>query len=208
MSDQMQVTRRETRGKRGARRLREQGSIPAILYGHGEASVSLSIPATQVMAVLRHGGRVVELKGDIAESAMIREVQWDPYGIEVLHVDLARVSASEQVTAKVPVELRGEAPGVRQGGVVEHLLHEIEIRCPAASLPDKLQISINGLQLGQHLSASDVKLPEGATLVTPADSQIVHCVDKVEMEIEEATAEAGEPEVIGRKAAADEEGEE
>ena len=92
MAETLNVKVRETRGKRNARRERRTGTIPAILYGHGEANHSLLIAADEMASVVRHGGRIVELKGAVNEKALIRALQWDTFGIEVLHVDLTRVS--------------------------------------------------------------------------------------------------------------------
>jgi large subunit ribosomal protein L25 len=208
MAEALNVKKRESRGKREAKRLREAGSIPAILYGHGEANESLTIVADEMASVVRHGGRVVELKGAVNEKAFIREMQWDVYGVEVLHVDFARVSEHERVEVKVKVELRGEAPGVKDGGAVEHILHEIEIDCEALSIPEKIGVSIRELKLGDAITAGEVKLPEGAKLISDPDDVIVHCVVHREEEEGEAGGEGAEPEVIGRKADDEDEGEE
>jgi large subunit ribosomal protein L25 len=97
MAETLKVTMRDSRGKREARRLRRAGSIPAVLYGHGEANHSLTVTADDLAVVVRHGGRVVELTGAVQEKALIREMQWDAYGVSVLHVDLARVSEHERI---------------------------------------------------------------------------------------------------------------
>jgi large subunit ribosomal protein L25 len=188
--------------------MRYAGTIPAILYGHGEENQSLTISAEEMSSVVRHGGRVVELKGHVNEKAFIRSMQWDVYGTEVLHVDFTRVSEHERVEVKVSVELRGQAPGVKDGGAVEHIVHEIEIECEALSIPEKIEVSIKELKIGDSITAADVKLPEGAKLLSDPDDVIVHCV--VHREEEEGEGEAGvaEPEVIGRKAEDEEEGEE
>jgi large subunit ribosomal protein L25 len=208
MAEALNVTKRESRGKREAKRLRQAGSIPAILYGHGEANQSLAVVADEMASVVRHGGRVVELKGAVNEKAFIRELQWDVYGTDVLHVDFARVSEHERVEVKVKVELRGEAPGVKDGGAVEHIVHEIEIDCEALSIPEKIDVSIRELKIGDSITAGEVKLPEGAKLLSDPDDVIVHCVVHREEEEAAAGGEAAEPEVIGRKAGEEEEGEE
>jgi large subunit ribosomal protein L25 len=180
--------------------------IPAVLYGHGEQTVNLAVPAEQVHGALRHGSRVVDLRGDVKQSALIREVQWDAFGVEVLHLDLTRVSATERVEVPVAVELRGEAPGAKLGGIVDQPQHEVEIECPAANITDKVVLSINNLQLGDSLTADDLELPEGATLITPGPTVLVQCVEAQVPEEEEVAVETAEPEVIGKKEE-DEEGE-
>ncbi len=199
MSEVLQVEQRGSYGTRHARRLRAAGRIPAILYGHGEECVSLSLDASQVGAAVRHGSRIVELEGALREKALIREIQWDPFGVDVLHLDLTRVAADEKVAVNLPVELRGVAPGTNEGGVVEHPVHELEIECPAAKIPEKLVLNINNLQLGESLTAAALELPEGARLTGSPDTVVAQCVEPhVEAEMEEAP-ESVEPEVIGRK---------
>ena len=211
MSDTLKAEARSTFGKRNNIRLRRSGRTPAVLYGHGEASVSLTLAADQVEASLRHGAKVVDLDGAATGKALLQNVQWDTFYHHVLHVDLLRVMAGEKVTIEVPVELKGEAPGAREGGVIEHVLHSVEIECPLDVIPEKLHISIKNLQVGGHLTAKDISdLPAGATLITDEDEMIVHCVTPETEEEAEAGAEGGaEPEVISKgKGDEDEEGEE
>ena len=192
MAETLNVKTRDASGKREARRLRRDGSIPAMLYGHGEANVSLAVGADEMAAVVRHGGRVVELKGDVNEKAFIRDLQWDTYGTHVLHVDFARVSEHERIEVKVNVELRGQAVGVKDGGVVEHFVHEVEIECEALAIPDKLELNINDLKIGDSLTAGDLPLPPGVTLISDPDAVVVHCVEARE-EDEEARRPAASP---------------
>jgi large subunit ribosomal protein L25 len=208
MAEVLNTKKRETRGKRNAKRLRLAGSIPAILYGHGEENQSLQVVADEMATVIRHGGRVVELKGAVNEKAFIRSTQWDVYGIEVLHVDFTRVSEHERVEVKVNVELRGQAPGVKDGGAVEHLVHEIEIECEALSIPEKIEVSIMELKIGDAITAGEVTLPAGAKLLSDPDDVVVHCVVHREEEAEEGEGAVAEPEVIGRKAGDEDEAEE
>jgi large subunit ribosomal protein L25 len=198
MPEVLQVEVRPTRGKHHARRMRQEGKIPAILYGHGQESVSLAVPADALEAAVRHGSHVVELKGAVKESALIRELQWNTWGTEVLHVDFARVRADETIEVTVPVELRGEAPGLKEGGVLEQVLHEIEIECKATAVPERIQANVNHLQVGQSITVADLLLPEGGKCLAPAESVVVQCV--VPTEVPEAVAEEAaqaEPEVIG-----------
>jgi large subunit ribosomal protein L25 len=210
MAKSLKVSGRETHGKRETRRLRRGGEVPAILYGHGEANRSLAVSAEEMSAVVRGGGRVVELTGAVNEKALIRDLQWDTYGLHVLHVDFARVSEHERIEVKVSVELRGQAVGVKDGGIVEHLVHEVEIECEALSIPDKLELNINDLKIDGQLTGEDLKLPPGVTLISAADTVLVHCIPpRADEEGAEAGAATGaEPEVIGRKAEEEAEAEE
>ena len=208
MAEVLNVSVRDELGSGPVRRLRRAGRIPAILYGHGEANVNLSIPTAEIKAALRHGSKLVDLQGSLSEKALIRIVQWDCYGSDVLHVDLTRVSESERVEVTVSLELKGEAPGLKEGGMVDHHLFDVEIECPAGEIPDKLVASIKNLHLGQSLTLADLVLPPHVTLVTPIDTVVVSCQAQglaEELEEEAAAGETEEPEVIGRKAEDDEE---
>lgn len=206
MSETLHVELRSGRGTREARRQRSSGKVPAVLYGHGEQNVLLSVAVEQLRAVVRHGARVVDLTGAVSEKALIRELQLDTFGHEYLHLDLSRVSADERVTVEVAVDLRGEAKGVKDGGVLEVILHSVEIECPAISIPDRLYLKVNDLELGGHLSAGAIDLPAGTTLISDADAVVVNCVRPTEVEEPGApTGESAEPELIGRKKEAEEE---
>jgi large subunit ribosomal protein L25 len=208
MSEVLTVKVRDSYGKRNNRRLRLAGDVPAILYGHGEANISLTVPVDALRAAIRHGTRVVDLQGAVQEKAFIRDLQWDTYGNEVLHLDLTRVSADEKLQVEVPVEVRGEAPGTRSGGIVEHVVHQVEIECLAIAIPEKLSINIKGLEVGQHLMAKHIELPAGVVLISDPEEIIVNChLPREEGELAAPGTEGAEPEVIGRKAE-DGEGEE
>ncbi len=202
MTDVLNVAVRDTKGTSAARRLRRDGKLPAVLYGHGEENVSLSVNAHELDAVIRHGGKLVDLQGGVAQTALIREVQWDAFGTQVLHLDLTRVSAQESVELSVPIEIRGEAAGVKQGGIIEQMVHDVTVECPASAIPERISIRINDLDVGQSITVGDIELPESVTILNPAETTVVQCVAAaVEEEEEEAGAsEVGaEPEVIGRK---------
>jgi large subunit ribosomal protein L25 len=209
MSEALEVEIRESRGKRANRRLRDSGKLPAILYGHQEAAVSLALPADRFNLVLRHGTKLVDLSGAASGQALLQELHWDPFGKEVLHVDLLRVSADDRVHVEVPIEMRGESPGGLNGGIVELLMHSVEIEVSPAAIPDRLHIHIGNLQIGDTLTLADISdLPEGATYLVDTDEAVVHCMAPVaEEEVEEAGAEAAtaEPEVIAKKRAEEEE---
>jgi large subunit ribosomal protein L25 len=204
--------KREGRGTRAAERLRKQGRIPAVVYGHKEAAVSVSLARDELLAALRHGARVVDLKTDgTAETALIREVQWDHLGKEVLHVDFARVGRDERIHVEVRIELRGVAPGVTAGGVLDQPLHAVEVECLAISIPESIRVNVGELQMDGSIHVRDLHLPEGVVALTDPDAVVVHVAPKqVEPEPAAAAAPAAgaaEPEVIGRKAG-EEEGEE
>ncbi|MCS6976333.1 MAG: 50S ribosomal protein L25 [Gemmatales bacterium] len=200
------VVRKET-GKRRMRRLRKAGQIPGVMYGHKEETIPLAVKAEDLWALIRHGQRVVDVKLDgKTEKCLIREVQWDVFGREVLHVDLTRVSADERIRVTVPIHLRGNAAGVAAGGVLDQPLHTLEIECPALAVPEAIRVNVQDLQLDQAIHVKDLKLPEGVVALADPEAVVVQCAKPLEEAAAEAVEGPAEPEVIGRKAA-EEEGE-
>ena len=196
----MKVQRRETRGKRNARRLRQAGSLPAVLYGHGEETIPLSLSAEELESAVRHGHRLVSLSGAVNEQAFVRELQWDVWGKDIVHADFTRVSAHEKVRVQVTVELRGEAPGLKQGGVIKQSVHQVSIECEVTALPEKLHVNVNQLNLGQVITIGDLDLPPTVRVLMDPETVVVECHEPIEVAEEAAgPAEAAEPEVIGRK---------
>jgi large subunit ribosomal protein L25 len=213
MAEQLVLTTtpRKTRGSRAAAKLRATGNLPAVLYGHKEETVALTISAEALQNVVRHKARVVDLQteGAPTQKALIREIQWDHLGKDVLHVDFERVSADERIHVSVPIEIRGIAPGVTAGGVLDQPMHSLPIECPAIAVPESIRVNVSELQLGSAIHVRDLHLPEGVTTAADPDAVVVHVTLK-QAEPEPAAAAApaaagSEPEVIGRKAAEEEE---
>ena len=142
MADTLEVKKRETRGTLNARRDRAAGRTPAVLYGHGAENVSLSVDSNAVAHSVQHGSPLVELAGDLKQSALISDIQWDPMGNRILHIDFIRVKADERIEVLVSIELRGISPGTKQGGIINQSIHDTLVECAAASLPEKIEIKI------------------------------------------------------------------
>lgn len=208
MAEVLEVERREKVGTAATTRLRREGKVPAVLYGHGESNEHLSIPKVQVNTLIRHHSKTVELKGAVAETALVNHIHWDPLGIEVLHLDLIRVNLKEEVEVTIAIHTRGESVGVRNGGMLLENMHEVDIRCPAGGIPDALDVDVTNLELGAHLTARDIELPEGVVLVTDPDMVIVH-IEEPKGSADEDEAESGigsEPEVIAKGGESEEAG--
>jgi large subunit ribosomal protein L25 len=195
-------------GTRYARRLRKGGRIPAVVYGHKEATVPLTLGADELYKAVRHGVRLVDLKqGGKVEKALIRDVQWDPLGHDILHVDFARVSIDERIEVEVRVELRGTAPGVTAGGTINQPLHNLDIECLAISIPESIRVNIGSLQLDEMIHVRELTVPEGVKILNDPEAIVVQCVPKLVVEEPTAAAaapvagEQAEPEVIGRQKA-------
>jgi large subunit ribosomal protein L25 len=201
MSEVLNVTVRSELGSNAVKHVRQAGKVPAVLYGHGLENVNLALPADELDAAIRHGSKLVTLQGGVEDTALVSDVQWDSLGNRILHVDLTRVSAREKVHVSVPLTTRGEAIGAKQGGIVELMAHEVEIECAADAIPDKIEIRIHDLDVGQSIKAGELDLPSGTALFSDPEELVVQCVGaRLEEEEEAMAGEAAEPEIIGRKA--------
>jgi large subunit ribosomal protein L25 len=203
-SETLEVKMRDTLGSLASRKLRQRGEVPANLYGHGESNVNLSVRADALHNIIKHGTKLLNLTGSVTDTALLREVQWDTFGVDILHVDLTRVSQSEAVEVTLTVELHGEAPGSNEGGQLVFTTHELAIRCPAQNIPEHIQVNIGGLHLGQAIHAGEIALPSGATLLTPANEVVVQVNKPANMTIDDTPASA-EPELIRKEKSAEEE---
>src|ERR1700680_3314117 len=212
---------RSDRGKNEARRLRQTGKVPAVLYGGKGDSIALALNTKQIGAILRsESGHNTLFQVDLAgkhEPAILKDWQVDPVSGNLLHVDLLRVAMDVRMRVKVPVHAFGEPAGVKQqGGVFEIVTREVEIECLPAEIPTEFKVDVSGLMLGQQLRAGDLPIPPNMKLVTDPDRVLAHVVAlRVEEEkpAEAVAADAAtpaEPEVInkGKKKAEGEEGEE
>jgi large subunit ribosomal protein L25 len=210
---------RTARGKNEARRLRETGNVPAVLYGGKGEALALAVNAKQVTAILRsETGHNTLFQVDFAgkqEPAIVKEWQVDPVSGRLLHVDLLRVAMDVRMKVKVPVHTFGEPAGVKvQGGVFEIVTREVEVECLPADIPTEFKLDVSGLMLNQSLRAGDLAIDKTKIrLITDANGVLAHVVAlRVEEEkpVEAAVPEAApaEPEVIkkGKKEVEGEEG--
>jgi large subunit ribosomal protein L25 len=206
-TETLNVEVRANVGKVANKHLRRQGKIPATLYGHGEASLSIAVNAEAFGLAMRHHSRLVQLQGGVNESALIKALQYNTFGTEVLHVDFTRVSTDERIEVDVSVELKGTSLGAKSGGVIGHILHEVQIECLATAIPEKLTINVTNLDKGGELFVKNIDVPEGVKILTDADQIVVQCVEPGAEPETPIGGGAVEPEIIGRKAG-DEEAEE
>ncbi len=203
---QLKTEPRTGQGSRDADRLRKAGRVPAVVYGHKEATVAITVSRDELAAALRHHARTVDLLVDgKTETALIQEVQHDHLGSGLMHVDFRRVSRDERVRTTVDIELRGTAPGATGGGVLDQPLHKIHVECPAVSIPDSIRVRIDGLLLGQAIHVKELELPAGVKALDDPDLVVVQVKMQQVPVVEptaaptEAGATAAEPEVITKK---------
>ncbi len=203
---------REKKGSRAAARLRHPkvGKLPAVVYGHGQEPVCVSLNARVFLEAIHHGHRIFELRLPSGKQAvLVKDLQYDHFGKQVIHTDLMRVDLSERVTVSVPLELRGTAKGTQDGGIVDQMMDHLEVECAVTEIPEMIEISIKDLGLGEMIHAKDVALPAGAVLKTNPETLICLCNLPKVKEVEEVAAAAAEgpqePEVITERKPAEEE---
>jgi large subunit ribosomal protein L25 len=200
-SIQLKAEPRSSLGSRANKRLRDSGFVPAVVYGHKEAVVPVTLPKKEISTHLAKGAHVFDLTlSGKSEKVLVKDVQFDHLGIEVLHVDFARVSLDERVEVTVPLELKGTPKGEADGGVLQQIVAELEIECVVTDIPDVITHNVSEMAIDDVVHIKDLKLPPGAKAMQDPDL-IVAMVKVIEEEAGTAAAEAetAEPEVIGRK---------
>ena len=187
--------RRTEFGKGAARRLRRDKKVPVVVYGHGEDTQHLALPAHELMLALKQSNALLSLKLDGGVQLVLpKAVQRDPVRHTIEHVDLVAVRTGEKVTVEVVVRLDGK---IAPGGLLEHVNDTITIEAEATNIPAELVVSVEGLDVGNSVHASDVELPQGVVLVADAESVVVHILSA-----QSAAAEADEAEEAAAAAAA------
>jgi large subunit ribosomal protein L25 len=217
----IEVNQREETGKNANRRLRASGFIPAVVYGGGKDSVSIQVQKQVIHDLLRREGGehavfLLKLAGtDKSRHTMVRDVEIDPVSRQIIHIDFQRVLMTEKVKVMVGIELLGTPEGVKnEGGVMDFITRDVEIESLPGDLPAKLTLDVSALNIGDHLEAKDLEIPEkvelmeepGRVIVSVAHSRVSDVVEEAEAEGEELLleAEAEEPELIGRGKEAEE----
>lgn len=193
---------RPTLGKAATAKLRKKGLIPAVVYGHKQDPVSVTLTQDDLANVLRHHTRFVELKHAAgSETALIKDVQHDHLGRAILHVDFERRDVNEKIELEVDVELKGLAPGAATG-ILDQPLHTLSIECLAGAVPESIKVNIGALQFGQIIHVKDLVLPPGVRVLDEPDAIVV----QVRAAEEEPATPGGlpgeggvEPEIVGRR---------
>jgi large subunit ribosomal protein L25 len=200
---------RNDAGKGVARKLRSAGRLPAILYGHGDQTRALSLNAHELellVAAVSVENTILRLdiEGHGTEDVLIRDVQMHPYKPEILHVDFLQVHAGEVIRLQIPVRLRGMAAGVRDsGGVLDHVLYDLEVECLPRNIPEVVEVDVSGLEIGDSIRVGDVSLPDVKILNDPELPIVAVAHPTKRAEDEEAVPAEGEeilqPERVGER---------
>ncbi len=187
---------RTSTGTSSARRLRKAGRTPGNIYGHKQESIAFSIENDVLIPILKTGHKVVDFELDgKTDKAIIQDVQWDTFSKYVQHFDLLRVDPEERVHVEVALSLKGTSPGVLRGGILEQPRHSIPVDCPVIRLPDRIDVRIGSLELGESIHVSDLELPPEVTTPLPPNEVLVHIVvPKKGVELEATEGEAAEGE--------------
>jgi len=205
---ELKAEKRTTKGSKAARKLRESGQIPAILYGHKEDNIMLSLKDTDFMRLLQTRTRMIWLAFDNKkESALIKDVQHDNLYDGIVHVDFSRINLDERVKLRVSIELYGEPVGVKDGGILTNAMKAVEIECLPAVIPEKIKVNIASLGLGKALHVRELPQVEGIRYLQDPEAVVasVHQISAEKAVPEEELL--AEPEVITKKPKEGEEGE-
>ncbi len=197
------ATTRERTGSRYAQRLRKQGRLPAVIYGHKTDPVSISVDEKEMLTLLKHGTHVLSLnvEGGSKETCLVKELQFGYLGDNVIHVDFARVELDEEVHVHVHLNFVGEPASARKtGAILSHDLTELEVICRVNEIPDEIKVDLNLMGEATVLTVSEVQLPPGLRATTNPSTPVAHIsfIHKEEAVGEEVEVVPGaeEPEVI------------
>ncbi len=199
---------RELTGTKAVQKVRMQGKIPAIVYGHKEQPIAISLDEHSFVEGLHHGHRLVDIQiGKKKEKTIVKALQYDYSGKNIIHADLMRVDVSEVIKVNVPIELKGTAQGTHESGIIEEHVDHLEIECKATEIPETIVVSVKELQVGGALHAGDIVLPDGVKLFSPPETLLVTChlvaAAKTTEQVEEEMPAA--PEIIGEEKEPEEE---
>jgi large subunit ribosomal protein L25 len=192
---------RQERGKKRSAKLRKDGKIPAIIYGHKQEPQAVAINEHDFTEIIHHGKRLLDVEIDgKAEKLLIKDVQYDYLGRRIIHTDLIRVDLSEKVKVQVPLVFKGAPAGAAEGGVLEEHLAQLEVECTVTEIPEKIDVSVKAMKIDDSIYARDIVLPAGVKLVTGPEVLVIAChvplvIEPVAAEAV-ATAEPTSPEVI------------
>jgi len=205
MADKFTVKaeKREGRGKNDSRRTRREGRVPVVIYGGGTESVALTAQLKDLAAILRTDSGVNTVFSlDVADEGLVdvifQDRQIDSIHGRLVHADLRRFAKGEKIEMSVPIHLLGEAAGlIEEGAVLSQSLREIRVLCEPAKTPDSIDIDVSGLNVGDAIHVSDLKVGEGIEIQEDPETVVATIIVVQEEELEPQTDEAGEPEVVG-----------
>jgi large subunit ribosomal protein L25 len=209
----LNVLKRKRMGKSGAREIRKEGNIPAVLYGKGTETLSLVINPTELKEALSTDAgentlleiRVKDEEAEIQKLSLLREVQYDYLTDKPIHLDFQALDMNEKITVAVPVQIEGSAKGVKEGGILEEILREISVECLPTNIPNSFSVDVTELEIGHSIHVNTLEIEEGVNILHEDEDTIVTVLaPKVEAEPTEEEIEGEE----GTEEAATEEAQE
>ncbi|MCK4401990.1 50S ribosomal protein L25/general stress protein Ctc [bacterium] len=203
---QLQANARKEINKKSTKELRKQGCIPAVLYGHGIKTLNLTVEQKKFEQMIKktHGENVlISLSIDSdgsskQETVMIRDIQYHPVSDGLLHIDFYKILLHEKITTRINIVLTGQAAGVKEGGVLDHSMRDVEVSCLPDKMPGHFEVDVTQLEIGSSIHIRDLKIPEGVEVLADPEQAIVSIVPPTIIKEEEVAVEE-EPEVEGEK---------
>jgi len=188
------------------KQMRREGWLPSVIYGRGSENRNLKVDAKSFSEVIARSSSEniivnLEIEGEGPRMAFLKAVQHDPLSATVLHADFLAIDSKTEITAHIPAQLVGVAPGIKAGGVIEQYVHALEITCLPDDLPETIDIDISNLQLGDNLQVGDVQYPKGVKPSQAEDVVIIHIGRAGATAVEEEAAEEGTAEIPAVEAA-------
>ena len=210
---QVEAKPRQETGKEAAKRLRSKGLIPAVVYNKGKSSIPLAISEIDLISALHTSAGenvIIDLnikkdKKHEKKMVIIKDIQHHPIKGNILHVDFSQISLTQNITVKVPIDIKGEAIGVkRDSGILEHILWEVEVECLPTKIPEKIEVRVDDLEIGDIIHVKDLKVEEGVRVLNEPEETVVvieppRKIEEEKPEEEELIEEEKEPEVISEK---------
>ncbi len=203
----LDVNSRAAEGSRAVRRLRRSGRVPGVLYGGGGEPVGFDADARELRLALAGSGAVLDLSVDGGKPTpvVLKEAQRHPVRGETVHVDLLRVNLNEAIHAVVPVELEGvdDAPGVKEGGVLEQITRELNVEALPTAIPESIVHQVGEMQIGETILLSALSTPEGVTLLDDPEETVIATLSPPRLQSEAADEIEAETELVGEDGAQD-----
>ena len=200
-ANKLDVTSRSADGSRSARRLRRSGRVPGIVYGGGADPVVIDVDARELRIALAGAGAVIDLSVDGSKPTpvVLKDSQRDPVRGQTTHVDLLRVRLDEKIRATVPLELENvdDAPGVKQGGVLEQITRELEVEALPTAIPESVTHDVSAMEIGDTILLSAVRAPEGVVLLDDPEETVVATLSPPRLQTEVAEEIEAETELVG-----------
>jgi large subunit ribosomal protein L25 len=207
----LEVNSRKAQGSRQARRLRRSGSVPGVVYGGDEQALCFEVGARELRVALASAGAVLDLciDGSAPTPVVLKEAQRDPVRGQTTHVDLLRVRLDQAIHATVPLELSGvdDAPGVKEGGVLEQITRELNVEALPTAIPESIMHPVGDMQIGDTIALTAVTMPAGVTLLDDAEETVIATLSPPRLQVEEEPDVEAETELVGEAAEGGEAGE-